>query len=208
MRRALPLLVVGLVGCATPPVYYRDNTSMADFDRDIAGCQYEAASSTATYGSGQNTARTMGGAIAQGLATGLGQAMAANNLIALCMRARGYTRGGPSVGGYPALATTTTPEPGYPRPMADPTGAVAAEYKRPISSPAPPISAAPAVAVGLPVESKWLITAEGVAKANSCSPPTVSMTSKGAGQEMFAVACPNGTTLAIRCEADGCRVLR
>ena len=34
------------------------------------------------------------------------------------------------------------------------------------------------------------------------------MTAKGAGQESFMVGCPNGTTLAIRCEVDGCRILR
>jgi hypothetical protein len=57
-------------------------------------------------------------------------------------------------------------------------------------------------------ESKWLVSAEGIARANGCSPPTAKMVSKTAGQEMIAVECPSGATMAIRCETDGCRVLR
>jgi len=57
-------------------------------------------------------------------------------------------------------------------------------------------------------ESKWIVSAEGVAKATGCPPRNTSMASKGTGTELFAVACPDGTTLAIRCEIDGCRVLR
>lgn len=186
-----------VIGCAPPPVFVRPNTTMAEFDRDISQCQYEAASSTANYGSGQNTARTLGGAIAQGIGTGLGRSLESTNLVLLCMRARGYTRGGPSIGGYPALASETIPMEGkqlFPPPI---TPVVA-----------PPPGATPQIAVSLKVESKYQFTAEGIAKAQGCIPPMAAMTSKGAGMEMFAIACPNGTTLAIRCEVDGCRVLR
>ena len=34
------------------------------------------------------------------------------------------------------------------------------------------------------------------------------MTVKGAGTESFAVGCPDATTLAIACDAGGCRILR
>lgn len=200
-RASIAIALAALCACA-PPTFVRPNTTMAEFDADISRCQYEATSSTATYGSGQNTARTLGGAIGQGIGIGLGRAIETNNLVALCMRARGYAIGGPSAGGYPALATTN--EPGYPRPMSDPTGAVPSAYK----APAPRVESAPMVAASINAESKWMIAAEGVAKASGCSPPSAAMTSKGAGMEMFAVACPNGTTLAIRCEFDGCRVLR
>jgi hypothetical protein len=70
---------------------------------------------------------------------------------------------------------------------------------------APIPAVAPRAALG---ESKWLITAEGVAKANACQQPATMMVSKGAGEELFAVDCQNGTTLAVRCQIDGCRVLR
>jgi hypothetical protein len=195
MTRALALAISALLaGCATtPPLYNRPNTTVADFERDKAACEYEAASSTANYGSGQNTSRTMGGAIAQGIGIGLGRAMETSNLVAMCLRARGYYRC--EAEGCRAVAATAA--------------AVPVEYIRmPDLAPPPRTAAAPAVAASLPGESKWMIVAEGVARASSCSPPATAMTSKGAGMEMFAVACPNGTTMAIRCEVDGCRVLR
>lgn len=200
MKRALTLAIASVLvaGCA-PPVYVRPNTSMAEFDRDISQCQYEAASSTAGYGSGQNTARTYGGAIGQGIGIGIGRAIESNNLVALCMRAHGYQRGGPSVGGYPALASEPASE-----------IIVAPEYQRgaaPAATPMP-IASTPFVAVSLKAESKYFVTAEGVAKATGCAPPSVAMTAKGAGSESFMVGCPNGTTLAMRCEIDGCRILR
>lgn len=77
----------------------------------------------------------------------------------------------------------------------------------PVSAPMSTPSAAPSVA-GMKAESKYLIQAEGVAKVSDCEQPQVVMTSKGAGSEMFAAACSSGVTLAIRCEVDGCRVLR
>ena len=53
-----------------------------------------------------------------------------------------------------------------------------------------------------------MVSAEGIAKVSGCTPPNAAMTSKGAGQESFIVGCPNGTTLAIRCDYDGCRILK
>jgi hypothetical protein len=73
--------------------------------------------------------------------------------------------------------------------------------------PQKPVGAPPTV-TGLATESKFMIAAEGLAKANDCTPPSAAMTSKAAGQESFIVGCPNGTSLAIRCEVDGCRILR
>jgi hypothetical protein len=69
------------------------------------------------------------------------------------------------------------------------------------------VRAAPEV-VGLKEESKYMVAAEGIAKVGGCNPPNAAMTSKGAGEESFIIACPNGTTLAIRCGYDGCRILK
>lgn len=89
--KAAPLLIaLVLAGCAPRWTWVRADANQAMFDQDMARCQYEAASSTATYGSSTPAARTVGGSIGQGLALGYGQAMAENNLIALCMRAKGY----------------------------------------------------------------------------------------------------------------------
>ncbi len=56
--------------------------------------------------------------------------------------------------------------------------------------------------------SRWLITAEGLAKANGCTTPLVTMVDKGPGSERFTAACANGSTLALACDFDGCRLPR
>jgi hypothetical protein len=38
---AVLLIIVFVAGCA-PPVWYRDNTTQVDFDRDAIECRYEA----------------------------------------------------------------------------------------------------------------------------------------------------------------------
>lgn len=149
---------------------------------DAAQCDYESSSSTANYGSSTPVARTYGGAIGQGIGLGIGQAMQRNDLFVKCMRAKFVARQ------YAAP----------PAPSAAPAF---------VGTGSAPAGATPAVA-GLRAESRWQVQAEGVAKAEGCNPPSAAMTSKGAGQELFAIACPNGTTLAIRCEVDGCRTLR
>ena len=86
----LPLLVIALLsGCATPQVWYRDNTTQADFDRDKNKCIYEANLATAGYSQGQ-TARTNSGAAAQGFGEGIAISMRQNELYGLCMTAAGY----------------------------------------------------------------------------------------------------------------------
>lgn len=105
----------------------------------------------------------------------------------------------------PALAVSLQ----YPIYMSDPGGVVSPGYKLPPPTvTGSPMNALPSVAAKRNAESRWMVNAEGVAKANGCTPPQAAMTSKGAGQELFAIACPNGITLAIRCEFDGCQVVR
>lgn len=194
-----------LTACGPNPAAIRPDAGSAEYQVDAYQCDYESSSSTANYASGQPTARTYGGAIGQGIGAGIGQAMARNDLFVKCMRAKYAARAyssPPSVayeGKQMFPPPTASSAPQYPIVMSDPTGAVA---------PAARSGAAPAVAASINAESKWMIAAEGIAKTEGCVPPRTAMTSKGAGMEMFAVACPNGTTLAIRCEVDGCRVLR
>ena len=84
---AVALLVAG---CAPQYVWVRPDASQADFQRDVARCQYEAEAATANYGSNPGYAYSLGGAIGQGIGLGIGKATQQNKLAILCMRARGY----------------------------------------------------------------------------------------------------------------------
>ena len=70
---------------------------------------------------------------------------------------------------------------------------------------------APAVAPPkpiVPVEARWLLAAENLARASGCSTPLVTLAQKGAGQERFAVVCAGGQPFApIACDFDGCRIV-
>lgn len=94
MKALLCSVAIALFGCAAPqqPVWYRDNTTTADFERDKNRCIYEANLATAGYSQGQ-TARTQSGAIAQGFGEGMAVSMRQNELYRLCMTAAGYTQG-------------------------------------------------------------------------------------------------------------------
>ena len=56
--------------------------------------------------------------------------------------------------------------------------------------------------------SRWLITAEGLAKTSGCATPLVTMVDKGPGVERFTAACANGSILSLACDFDGCRIQR
>jgi len=59
----------------------------------------------------------------------------------------------------------------------------------------------------LPVESRWLLAAESLARANGCGTPLVTLAAKGAGQERFAITCAGGRPFPpITCDFDGCRI--
>lgn len=203
MRRCAALLAAcAVAACAPRAVFYRPDATPAQHAADAARCEYEIEMNQRGvyvpwwYNNSQALGYTLGAAI--------GMAIRNDRLRTLCMQAMGYTpiaTGaaptpiGEAQPGLIGIAPASPPAPTYTG-----RGDIA-------PAPPPPVAAAPAVA-GLRAESRWQITAEGVAKAEGCNPPTAAMTSKGAGQELFAIACPNGTTLAIRCEVDGCRVLR
>jgi len=68
--------------------------------------------------------------------------------------------------------------------------------------------AAPVTRTTVPVESRWLLAAESLAKQNGCAAPLVTLTSKGEGVEQLQAACTGGGTLPITCTVDGCRTAR
>ena len=191
-----------MAGCAARTAFYRPDATPAQHSADAARCEYEIEMNQRGvyvpwwYNNSQALGYTLGAAI--------GIAIRNDRLRTLCMQSMGYvpvaTGLAPTPIGEPQLGLVGVTPTSPPPPTYSGRGDIA-------PAPPAPIAAAPAVA-GLRTESRWQITAEGVAKAEGCNPPTAAMTSKGAGQELFAIACPNGTTLAIRCEVDGCRVLR
>lgn len=67
-------------------------------------------------------------------------------------------------------------------------------------------AAAPITRPTVPVESRWLLNAEALARQSGCTTPLVTLVDKGAGTERLRAACANGTALAISCDFDGCRI--
>src|SRR5688572_28681681 len=68
MRQILLLLL--LTGCAPQWQWKHPHGDQAQFNRDVAQCEYEGAQATASYSHGA-TARTTSGAISQGIGEGL-----------------------------------------------------------------------------------------------------------------------------------------
>ncbi len=89
MRAAILALL--LVGCAPAPLWTKSGATQADFDRDKAQCEYEAALATASYSQG-NTARTAAGAAGQGFGEGMAIGMKKTELGRMCMSTKGYTQ--------------------------------------------------------------------------------------------------------------------
>lgn len=189
---------LALVGCAPRMAFVRPDAGPADHQRDIAQCEYEIQMNQPT-GGGRVWFRNNSEALGYAIGTAIGMAARTERLRTLCMQGRGYTAVALEGGTMPI----SEPQPSLP--------AIAAPVQQgrgDIRAAAPaPIAATPAVA-GIKSESKYMVTAEGVAKASGCTPPSVAMTAKGAESESFMVGCPNGTTMAIRCEIDGCRILK
>jgi hypothetical protein len=220
VRRAVTLaVVVALTGCA--PKAFIHPSGSANVGADTAQCEYEI-EMVGRPGSVYipwyyNNSQALGAA----LGAAIGGAIRYDRLRTLCMQAKGYNvvplSGAPTpigqpqpnlIGVVPPAPTTQQPAPDQPMwaTAAGQTAPAIQPVNAPVSAPAAP-SAAPTIA-GIKGESRYLIQAEGVAKVSDCAQATVVMTSKGAGSEMFAAACSSGITLAIRCEVDGCRVLR
>lgn len=193
-------------------MWVRPDTTQAQYEIDAARCQYEAASSTATYGSSMPVPRSTGAAIGQGIGLGIGEGMKRAELIGLCLRAQGYSQrpvGAAYVPTTTAGPTYTYTESGRPIPMnypanqaAFPTGAV------PRSTPPDERvigSATTTTVIG--GESKYMHNAERVAKAGGCVAPASAMSAKGPGSEVFSVTCASGQIIIVRCDYNDCRLL-
>lgn len=86
------VLALTLAGCGGAPfLWVKSGATQSDFDRDMARCKYEAASSTANYNTGR-TAGTLSGAMAQGIGEGMAIGSKQVELIQLCLQAQGYTK--------------------------------------------------------------------------------------------------------------------
>jgi len=112
MPFAVAAVALALTGCAMQPIICnRSGATRADYDRDVAQCEYESASATVTYGSSTPPARTLGGAIGQGIGIGMGRAMARNDLAIMCMRAKGWRPSGEMPASYaqPAPSPVVVP---------------------------------------------------------------------------------------------------
>lgn len=90
-KTAITTLALLLVGCGPSFMWVKSGATQQEFDQDMARCQYEAASSTASY-SYAPTSYGMAGSISSGFAEGFEVGMRKNELINLCMRAKGYSQ--------------------------------------------------------------------------------------------------------------------
>lgn len=217
-RAYVLILLLALAGCASSPVvllnappahtmaddellsyYLRLRAAVGDTAAGIAGMQSQYGYDRVFGGPGQ----ALGNLVIQAMMAGTGGALRERGIeVRVELERRGWT---------PALGFTRgMTQAGGGFPIAQPLPSVAQAGSPAITAQqvGVPVGAAPTIALGIKAESKWLVSAEGVARVEGCAPPNVAMTSKGAGQEMFAAACQNGTTLAIRCDVEGCRVLR
>jgi hypothetical protein len=176
---------MALAACAPRVTWVRADASPSDFNRDSARCEYEIASSTANYGSSMPVPWSFGASIGQGIGLGIGKGLEQAKLYALCMRANGYT----AVAANAPLEQTPIVWPLQPRPP-QPEYADNAPPQVTIAQPAMPPG-------GLKGESRYLLTAEALAKAHGCIPPATTMTAKGMGLESFAVNCPSGKAYSI-----------
>lgn len=199
-------VAAALAGCApTRYTWVRPDAGYAQTQQDLARCEYEVASSTATYGSSAPLPYSYSAAIGQGIGQGIGRALESNRLIALCMRARGYAA---LLDGAPPAAPASAPAPAAPPLAASaPPGPISAAAPVPASA-LPPAPYAPPGATRVPGESRFQLTAESLAKAQGCVPPFAVMVGKGGGLETFKIGCPNGRVLSVNCEGGACDVMR
>lgn len=84
----LALLVLLVLGCAEVPTW-KEGATKEDYQRDMLQCEYEAKLATPQRG---ETRRGVGAAAAQGVGDALYEVVREQELIAACMKARGYTR--------------------------------------------------------------------------------------------------------------------
>lgn len=190
-----------LAGCAHHNMMWvKDGATQADFDRDRAQCIYESAAATGSYNPSGSTARSTGGAIAQGIGDGIAIGLRRQEIAILCMQARGYRQVPIGTAGVvPAVATdSASPAPPYP--------VQPATYSDPranMNAPVEPPKAAP------PQAGPSAFTVERMAREQAChDQPVARLVTTGAGFETYTVSCKDGDALSLRCEIGNCRVLK
>lgn len=206
MKTSLALLALAALGaCAHQPItWYRVDTTQQRFALDKTKCAFEAEKATASYGPGPR-AYSLGDAIGQGIVQGMDLAARQNRIMILCMQAMGYSSAPP-------------PSPYVEAPAAAPTTSEpVAIYNPPAESAALPVQTSttksPASATAEPpatiARGQYEYVVEKIAKSESCPPQKiVSLTAKGPGFEAYTVSCPDGESLAVRCDFGNCRALR
>lgn len=71
------------------------------------------------------------------------------------------------------------------------------------------VPSTPPVKVTAPIASRWLLSAQDLARANGCATPLAALTEKAAGQERFAIVCADGRAWSpVVCDYGGCRIER
>lgn len=85
MKRLLYLFIIIFITGCQKPVYYRDNTSQSEFNKDSFDCAQIA--KTPFSGSGTNTTTALGVAGASGIVAKL----RADKTYKDCMEVKGYT---------------------------------------------------------------------------------------------------------------------
>lgn len=79
-RIAVVFLVAVLSGCAQKKIFTKSGFTQAEWEQDLAQCQYEAASSTQGVDYSYQTV----------FGQSLDQALRRRDLVELCLRAKGY----------------------------------------------------------------------------------------------------------------------
>ena len=62
------------------------------------------------------------------------------------------------------------------------------------------------VVSSLRIQSKYMISAERLSKANGCDAPEAAMTAKNPDSEIFRVTCSSGQIMIVRCDYNVCRL--
>lgn len=173
------------------------DANKAAMEGGIAGAFVGALVSGALRGGRQTTIDSANIGAMSGMGQAGGQAMAeAKKIIINCMVGRGYRalEVTPGLGTYrqPIAAVADT----APAPMAQP-GAVVA-LPSPAANPKPPAMA-----------GQFSYEAERIPEARACAAmPQASLVTKGAGFELYSIACRNSDTIMVRCEMGNCRAMR
>ncbi len=87
----VPFVTIFLIACGPSFVWVKEGATKEGFEKDVLQCKYEASVATSSYSTGRIAGSTYG-AISQGIAEGIAVGTRKNELIQLCLQAKGYTK--------------------------------------------------------------------------------------------------------------------